>query len=283
MERMKNLLSQWSEAQAGTKSCEIDQSYLIEKAKRDCEMLNREVVRIADSSTIQCDKCNNRGFIYVPNGVYVAKMDCECQKARATLRRMMDSGLEKVISKYTFSKYNAEEDWQKQIKSAAESFAKNPAGNWFFVGGESGSGKSHICTAICREFLLTGKRVQYMLWRDDIVRIKNAATDHDALAPMLDRLKNVDVLYIDDLFKTGKNPDGRVQKPSSADINYAFEVINYRYCNPNLLTIISSEWSEAELLEIDEAIAGRIYEMAKTYTIAKDRSRNYRIRNAVTL
>ena len=91
------------------------------------------------------------------------------------------------------------------------------------------------------------------------------------------------MLYIDDLFKTGKDKYDAVVKPSVADINYAFEIINYRYNNPKLLTIISSELSEEELLDIDEAIGGRIYERAKTFTIAKNRDRNYRIRKAVTL
>jgi DNA replication protein DnaC len=66
-------------------------------------------------------------------------------------------------------------------------------------------------------------------------------------------------------------------------VNVAFEIINYRYNNPNLLTIISSELSEDELLDVDEAIGGRIYERARTFSIAKDRKRNYRIRRTVTL
>jgi DNA replication protein DnaC len=86
------------------------------------------------------------------------------------------------------------------------------------------------------------------------------------------------------LFKTGKDPKtGMMQKPSVADVNYAFEIINYRYNNPSLLTIISSELSEDELLDIDEAIGGRIYERAKTFTIGKNRDRNYRMKKAVTL
>ena len=124
-----------------------------------------------------------------------------------------------------------------------------------------------------------------MLWRDEIVKIKEAAKgDEDSnLQDILEKYKNADVLYIDDLFKTGKDKMNNLVKPSVADINYAFEIINYRYNNPKLLTIISSELSEEELLDVDEAIGGRIYERAKTFTIAKNRDRNYRIRKAVTL
>jgi DNA replication protein DnaC len=168
------------------------------------------------------------------------------------------------------------------ILSAAMEYAKNPEG-WFFLGGQSGAGKTHLCTAICREFLLAGKRVRYMLWRDDVVKIKGAVTDSEEYSKMIEQFKTVDVLYIDDLFKTGKAADNSIQKPTGADINVAFEIINYRYNNPALLTIISSELTEDELIDIDEAIGGRIYERAKAFTIGKSRERNYRIRKAVTL
>lgn len=122
-----------------------------------------------------------------------------------------------------------------------------------------------------------------MLWRDDIVKIKGAVTDSEEYSRIIDQFKTVDVLYIDDLFKTGKAADNSVQKPTGADINVAFEIINYRYNNPSLLTIISSELTEDELIDIDEAIGGRIYERAKAFTIGKSRDRNYRIKKAVTL
>lgn len=145
------------------------------------------------------------------------------------------------------------------------------------------SGKTHLCTAICREFLLAGRKVLYMLWRDEIVQLKANVNDAEAYRKIIDKYKTADVLYIDDLFKTGKTADQQNQKPTAADINAAFEIINYRYNNPALLTIISTELSEDELLDIDEAVGSRIYERAKAITIAKDRSRNYRIRKAVTL
>jgi DNA replication protein DnaC len=124
---------------------------------------------------------------------------------------------------------------------------------------------------------------------DEIGKIKEAAQgakmadDSENLRQILDKYKTAEVLYIDDLFKTGKSQDNSNPKPTAADINYAFEIINYRYNNPSLLTIISSELSEDELIDIDEALGGRIYERAKAITIAKDRRRNYRIRKAVTL
>ena len=234
-----------------------------------------------------CKICKNKGFIFKvvdgENGRFRQVCSpCKCDEIRRSIMRMKRSGLKDIIKDYTFDKFEDVEPWQKAIKTAAVEYAKNPEG-WFFLGGQSGSGKTHLCTAICREFLLAGKRVVYMLWRDDIVKIKGAITDGDEYGNLIDRFKKADVLYIDDLFKTGKAADNTVQKPTGADINVAFEIINYRYNNPALLTIISSELSEDELLDIDEAIGGRIYERAKSITIGKSRDRNYRIKKAVTL
>ncbi len=233
-----------------------------------------------------CKICKNKGTLAKLaeyNGhCSMCFADCDCVETRNSIMRMKRSGLKDIIKDYTFDKFLATEDWQKAIKSAAMEYAKNPNG-WFALCGQSGAGKTHLCTAICREFLLSGKRVRYMLWRDDIIKIKGAVTDSEEYGKLIDQFKTADVLYIDDLFKTGKDKDNNVQKPTGADINVAFEIINYRYNNPSLLTIISSELTEDELLDIDEAIGGRIYERAKTFTIGKDRKRNYRIKRAVTI
>lgn len=234
-----------------------------------------------------CPICKNKGTVakLVDNGnerYSHCFADCKCVEVRNSIMRMKRSGLKDIIKDYTFDKFEDKEPWQKAIKQAAVDYAKNPEG-WFFLGGQSGAGKTHLCTAICREFLLAGKKVKYMLWRDDVVRIKGAVTDSEDYGKAINEYKTIDVLYIDDLFKTGKTADNTAQKPTAADINVAFEIINYRYNNPKLLTIISSELSEDELIDIDEAIGGRIYERAKAFTIGKNRDRNYRIKRAVTI
>ena len=233
-----------------------------------------------------CRKCKNKGYIVKlvekDGAFYHYSADCKCAEVRRSIMRMKRSGLKDIIKDYTFDKFEDSEPWQRTIKAAAMDYAKKPEG-WFFLGGQSGAGKTHICTAICREFLLAGKSVMYMLWRDDIVKIKGAVTDSEEYSSLIDKYKKVDVLYIDDLFKTGKAADYTRQMPTPADVNVAFEIINYRYNNPSLLTIISSELTEDDLLDIDEAVAGRIFERAKSISIAKNRDRNYRIRKTVKL
>lgn len=249
--------------------------------------LNDAIGNRNEEDGYECKHCKNKGYIVKlvegVNSVYShAITDCKCAEIRRSIMRMKRSGLKDIIKDYTFDKFEESETWQKSLKEAAMQYAENPHG-WFFLGGQSGAGKTHLCTAICREFLLSGRTVSYMLWRDDIVKIKGAVTDSEEYSRLIDKYKRVEVLYIDDLFKTGKAADNTVQKPTAADINVAFEIINYRYNNPSLQTIISSELTEDELFDIDEAIGGRIFERSKSISIAKNRERNYRIRKAVTV
>ena len=180
---------------------------------------------------------------------------------------------------YTFGKFEVSENWQKTVQNAAASYAKSPQG-WFFIGGQSGCGKTHICTAICRELILQGLDVVYMLWRDEITRLKAMVTDVDKYDNNIQLFKRAEVLYIDDFFKMGRGiGNNDMQKPTMADINIAFELLNYRSIN-NLQTIISSEFNIAELLEIDQALAGRIVENANPMplVIRPDIKKNYRLK-----
>ncbi len=256
-----------------------------EQFQVDC--LNDTVGDRNQQDGYECELCKNKGYVVklveLGNGAYSHESgDCKCLEIRRSIMRMKRSGLKDIIANYTFDKFVDTEPWQKSIKSAAMEYVQDPQG-WFYMGGQVGAGKTHLCTAICREFLLRGKQVLYMLWRDEIVQLKANVNDAEAYSALIDKYKTAEVLYIDDLFKTGKTADQQNQKPTAADINAAFEIINYRYNNPALLTIISSELSEDELLDIDEAVGSRIYERAKAITIGRDRSRNYRIRKAVTI
>lgn len=256
-----------------------------ERAKRDAESFNASVGSLNEDG-YNCDICHNKGLIMRAVESYgtwtTTSTVCKCMDVRATIKKMNRSGLKNIIRDYTFDKFNAVEPWQRTIKEAAKEYAKQPEG-WFFIGGQSGAGKTHICTAICREFLLAGKSVKYMLWRDDIVKLKANVNEHDEYESMMASYKNVDVLYIDDLFKTGKGSDGDKQRPTAADVNIAFEILNFRYNNPKLLTVISSECTINDILDIDEAIGGRIFEKAKVFSLKPDAKKNYRLKGVTEL
>ena len=120
------------------------------------------------------------------------------------------------------------------------------------------SGKSHICTAICRELIERNRDVYYMPWRDESTGLKSMITDSYEYERRMRKLKRVEVLYIDDFLKGGD---------SDADIRLAYEILNFRYNDTGLRTILSSETDLKTLLKRDEALGGRVYERARGYVL----------------
>lgn len=230
-----------------------------------------------------CPKCRNKGYIMVlrEDGSPLSR-ECSCVTMRRCVRRMEESGLRDVIKNCTFDRFQAGESWQRTVLQSAMDYAKNPEG-WFLICGQSGAGKSHLCTAICRELLLQSQQVVYASWRQEIGEIKAMALDAEGRGEKLSELKNAQVLYIDDLFKTGAGPMGEA-RPTAADISLAFEILNPRYMSRRI-TIVSTEFLPDELLRFDEALGGRLMEMAKGHTLVIDRrsDRNYRMRGVPIL
>lgn len=222
---------------------------------------------------INCEICKNKGDIMVIDKEdeslnYIKK--CICMVERQSIERFKNSGLEPLRQKYTFSKFNQYNEKTKKLYDKAQDFLKDiDKKDWFFIGGQVGSGKSHLCTAICLQLLKT-KRLKFMEWVKESTTLKSMVLDELNYTKELGKLLYTDVLYIDDFFKGGTN---------KADLRLAFELINYRY-NNDLITIISSEKSINEILEIDEAIGSRIYERSYNFNldIEKDEELNYRLK-----
>lgn len=247
-----------------------------EKAKREADILNAQQGKLSD---YDCKLCKNKGAVYRAikrdfcgtETFEVVSQPCECLKVRAEIRRIKKSGLARLIERYNFGTYIVKSEWQAYIKKCAEDFANNPV-DWFYIGGQSGCGKTHICTAIIGSLLKQGRSARYMLWGDDITAIKQAVTNAEQYEKLMSNVKNAGVLYIDDFFKT-RSGEGI----SNADVNTTFKIINHRY-NEQLPTVISSELSINEIAAIDEALGSRIAEMTRTHKIyiSKDKSKNQR-------
>ena len=202
----------------------------------------------------------------------MATRECECMQQRRNLWRLHRSGLEDAIERCTFATWKTPDRWQVQAKNLAEKYVAERKG-WFVAAGHVGSGKTHLCTAICAELLNAGVDTLYMLWRDVATQAKAVVTDDEAYAKIVSPLKKVRALYIDDFFKMGKG-----QQPTVGDVNLAFEVINSRYNDRSKLTIISTERTMEDLLDIDEAVGSRIYERSKGYLLDFTGKPNWRLR-----
>jgi DNA replication protein DnaC len=255
------------------------------QSSEDISKINLEELRLeaANATTgklggLDCPICKNRGYIYFLRqrvgfpGELVSR-ECQCMTKRRGLLRIERSGLKDALSNYTFESYQTPHDWQKKAKVQAMNYVVSSNGKWFCALGAVGSGKSHLCTAICGQFLNAGFEVRYMLWRDDSRKIKAVVNDAEEYEKLVEPLKEVQVLYIDDFFKTGE------QGISSADINLAFEILNARYIRKNLVTIISSELTIEKILNIDEAIGSRIKEKSRDFCLCfEGTDKNWRLR-----
>ena len=243
-----------------------------ERLQRECDLLNAQPGNLKG---IHCPKCNDKGVVYTVKEGRCVGWQCDCLTQRENAARIERSGLSEAIKRYTFDSFKTGESWQKMIKDTAQKFIQQ-YGAWFYIGGQSGCGKTHICTAIANHYLQQNKSVKYMLWRDEAVRILANTTNDEQRQELISPLKNVDVLYIDDFFKHRNG-----ERPTEAETNLAFEILNYRYIN-QMTTIISSELTVGDIINIDEALGGRIYDMAyPSYllSVAKDVKKNYRLRS----
>lgn len=229
----------------------------------------------------KCELCKDSGWIETDQETRtVAK--CSCRLAREAEDRMRHSGLSEALDTQTFETFVTRTETQKKIKEAGLRYLdnlfavkNNPRRPWFYVGGNPGSGKTHICTAICGEILKRNIGVRYMQWLDVSRRLKANVNDEDFEDEVAEYI-NVSVLYIDDLLKQKytENPTF-----TEADIKIAFTILNARYLM-NKPTIISSEWDLVnQLLPADEGVFSRVYERCKgnRLTIERKMENNYRL------
>lgn len=219
-----------------------------------------------------CSKCNNKGvFMFINDDMVETCRTCECMAIRQCANAMKQSGIdESVLERMTFEAFTTEEEWQKRMKLIAmkytEAVKNGDTEHWLFMSGQSGSGKTHLSTAVCVELMKAGHKVKYMTWHEIVHKLQQAKFNEERYNAVMSSINDSEILYIDDLFKTEK---------SERDI--AFEVLNSRYISKKP-TVISCELNMPSIIEIDVATAGRIEHMSKGFSaqIINDEKRNYR-------
>ena len=228
-----------------------------------------EIGHLNDLDGIDCPKCKNRGY-FLKEGKYGQSdfIPCECMKKRKAKRIALESGMGDLLEKKAIDFKPISNDQRKMLE-LVKHYVKNQNGEWLSLLGQSGSGKTHLCSAVCNYFIEKGIEVRYVSWNTFTSDYKKAIKKGSNKA-IEDDLKRVDILYLDDLFKGSR---------SEFDVkNIAYDLINYRY-NNNLTTIISSEYTFQELNDIDSAIAGRIKQKCGMYFYeVADKKSNYRMK-----
>jgi DNA replication protein DnaC len=225
---------------------------------------SQEFLSTAPKITYECEVCKDEGGkFYFENGIEYFS-ECQCQIKAKTERLFKSSQITFEFRKKTFN--NWDNAWLADEVRAAHKCSldyasrfdsiRNTRNNSISLLGKSGAGKTHLLSAISNTLLNKNIQVFYFPFVEGFNELKS---DFDALNNRIEKMKKVEVLFIDDLFK-GRKENTQFQ------IEQMFGVVNYRYMN-NLPILISSEKTVDELLKIDEALGSRIYEMSKNHTI----------------
>lgn len=235
----------------------------------------RELVRALglpedyDEPKYTCERCSDTGF------VGETKM-CSCFKEALTLANIQSSGMGKLIEKQSFD--NFDPSWYEGeareraelILSAAKDFVKNfgkSSDNLLLIG-NTGTGKTHISTAIAKEVITRGFDVLYDSAQNIISdfeadKFKSGYTSQ--YEPKADKYLECDLLIIDDLGTEFVN---------QFTVSCLYNLINTRK-NRGLSTIISTNLSSEELkAKYEGRISSRIM---GEYTVLPFLGRDYRI------
>lgn len=213
---------------------------------------------IGNLKYVDCPVCKNKGDLAVNVDGYLQINECSCMKKRKIMKRIEDSGLSSQFANYRFDNFRTDEAWQKSMKDRAIEYLnhfndKSPF-KWLYIGGQIGSGKTHIESALMRELIQKGYDIAYMQFSEEMPDIERGLVSYGDInlkaLSLYERFKTVEILVIDDAFK-----------------NYTkqrafWDIINHRYKDGRLVTIISSQYSYDQLVQItgDESLPSRIFE-----------------------
>lgn len=242
--------------------------------KWQCDNYNNQQ---GDLQEYDCPECKNRGYFYKIVDDVIVQSECKCLTIRKNLKRLKNSGLGNLANRFTFDKFRTGQIWQSRVKEKAIEYTRDNSIKWLFFGGQSGCGKTHICTAVCMELINQGHDVKYVLWRDLVHFAEQNRFEENRFNSKIYEFQNIDVLYIDDFLKNTHKIGGTIQ-PTEIELNTAYEIINSRII-ANKRTIISSELHISDIIKLDEATGGRISEASKGYQIQVnfDKNRNFRL------
>lgn len=261
---------------------------------------------IQNDYEVKCKICNDRGFVvttkedaelveekeeiittiidgpdgttkkkHTPTGVFnkVYTKKCICKVKSDYMYRLTAGGMSNFIN-HSFNNFITKFKWQEIFLNSAKDFRKDPT-QLFFMSGIAGSGKTRLCSTLANYLVYKGYSPEYLLWEREMAE----ATDNYRAIDFkkFSMWSSIPLLYIDDFLKC---MDNDINKLTDLEKRTARAIINARYNNPKLITIISTELTDVQLERIDRSLFSRLKEMATSkylhFMDPKDTSRDIR-------
>jgi len=162
-----------------------------------------------------CPICKGAGFVYVDVPVghpdFGKAVPCRCTREESSkerqnrLQRYSNLG---SLARFTFDNLLAEgrsgdvvsQEQFRRAYEAARAFAADPRG-WLILAGSSGSGKTHLASAIANERICHGYPAFYITTPDLLYRLRSSFNPDSEIPydEFFDQVRNAPVLILDDL------------------------------------------------------------------------------------
>ncbi|ARA85232.1 MULTISPECIES: ATP-binding protein [Bacillus] len=215
-----------------------------------------------------CPKCKDElGFIE-RRGTMEVWVSCACREWRKAQKLLKSSEITEQFKNLNFAQFKTKGKHQS-VKEAYECAVeyvqayrdiRESRKNSIAFLGRPGSGKTHLLTAAANE--LMRKHFVPVLYFPFVEGFNDLKQDFSLLEDKLNRMKRVEVLFLDDLFK----PVGGRPRATEWQIEQTYAVVNYRYLNHKPI-MLSSELSVEEIVSIDEALGTRLVEMCQDFLV----------------
>jgi len=210
--------------------------------------------------TYTCLKCKDTTWItWVDTEGHAMARRCPCYGFRQVEEAKARSEIPAEFLEKDFDGFEANDPRLSNAREKARLYAQNfkeiehDRCNSIMFCGQVGAGKTHLATAICNALAEQGIPVTCLYYRSAVTTLKQLLTSHEEYSMEVQRYKSARVLFMDDFLK------GKV---TESDVNIMYEILDWRYAN-KLPVIISTEKEIPQIMEFDEAIAGRLVEMCK--------------------
>ena len=250
----------------------------IEKYKANLEERIKKIPKRDDIvDNYNCPKCRDNTFILNKDGF---AYPCTCREKVLLESRLKQSGMDDILIDNTFSNYIVDSKSLQKAKHKTMDYCTKfiedkEYNKSFLLCGNSGAGKSHLASAITINLIEKNIGCTYIGYINFIAEARQSKYDSDKYNKLITKYQDSTILWVDDFLK------GRIEP---GDINYVFELINYRYQKMKPM-IITTEKKIEELFAYDEALASRIVEMCGgingNIITFKDKYSNYRLRDYV--